>query len=431
MFRYTACWLAVWLVGVAMKWPTISGAMGWRHQLIMLTGLLGLAYMAGATVLALRMRWLECKLGGLDKVYTLHRRMGIAALVSLSLHWLFVEGGRWLVQAGILARSHRGIRAGQIAGEINWRAVAESIGEWAFYGFVIFAVISLYQPISYNRFRFVHKLAGLLFIAGAVHSVLLLDSGAAMSLFNGMVLLLVGVGCLGALISLTGRIGVNRKVAGKVESVRRYDEQVVYFSVRLQKRLDYQPGQFVYLDFKDGEPPHPFTVVSYSPEDNLVEFGVKKLGDYTSYLVQNLESGMELEVEGPYGCFAIPDKAHQVWVGAGIGITPFVSWLQAIAQGRSMLEKVTLYYCVPSKAQAYFLGILERLSAPLDLVDLKVMAFDQGEVLTAEQIAEHMTSKDYAVSFCGPQAFARELKQGLQQQGLPSDCFFNESFSMR
>jgi predicted ferric reductase len=31
-------------------------------------------------------------------------------------------------------------------------------------------------------------------------------------------------------------------------------------------------------------------------------------------------------VEGPYGCFDFEDgQPHQIWIGAGIGITPFVA----------------------------------------------------------------------------------------------------------
>lgn len=55
-------------------------------------------------------------------------------------------------------------------------------------------------------------------------------------------------------------------------------------------------------------------------------FIAKALGDHTRRLRETLKIGMPVTVEGPYGCFDFEDaQPRQIWVGAGIGITPFIA----------------------------------------------------------------------------------------------------------
>src|SRR3546814_11511077 len=59
-------------------------------------------------VLALRPRCTEHWLGGLDKMYRIHKWLGIAALVTAIVHWLWAKGPKWAVGWGWLERPSRG-----------------------------------------------------------------------------------------------------------------------------------------------------------------------------------------------------------------------------------------------------------------------------------------------------------------------------------
>ncbi|XOT96627.1 ferric reductase-like transmembrane domain-containing protein, partial [Alcaligenes pakistanensis] len=52
------------------------------------TGILALGTMTAIMVLALRPRRLEPWLGGMDKVYKLHKWLGIIAILLSLAHWL-------------------------------------------------------------------------------------------------------------------------------------------------------------------------------------------------------------------------------------------------------------------------------------------------------------------------------------------------------
>jgi hypothetical protein len=70
-----------------------------------------------------------------------------------------------------------------------------------------------------------------------------------------------------------------------------------------------------------------------TPNDPRITFITKALGDHTRTLHERLKAvGMPVTVEGPYGCFDFDDeKPRQIWVGAGIGITPFVARMKQLA----------------------------------------------------------------------------------------------------
>ncbi|MGM0583558.1 MAG: ferric reductase-like transmembrane domain-containing protein [Pseudomonadota bacterium] len=105
------------------------------------------AAMSLAVILSLRPRWPERWLGGLDKVYRLHKWLGIGGLVLAISHWLSVEAPKWAVGWGLVERPQRGPRAtieDPVAAFLSgYRGTAEEVGEWAFYAAVALIVVAL------------------------------------------------------------------------------------------------------------------------------------------------------------------------------------------------------------------------------------------------------------------------------------------------
>lgn len=105
-------------------------------------------------------------------------------------------------------------------------------------------------------------------------------------------------------------------------------------------------GQFAFVNFDDPEDAHPFTISSAWADDGLLTFTIKGLGDYTRALATSLV-GQGVVVEGPYGRFNfLGDHRLQIWIGGGVGITPFIARLNGLAhEGHS--ERIDLFYYAP------------------------------------------------------------------------------------
>ncbi|MGF1717599.1 ferredoxin reductase family protein [Photobacterium chitinilyticum] len=437
MLKFTLILVLLWSPALLMGYDEMGDFFFWRHQLTMLTGIIGLGYMSFAVLIAARFSWVESRLNGLDKGYALHKNLGIGATVVLVLHWLCVQSAKWLVQAGLLARPNGSRPA--IEG-VNWHHIASEIGEITFYIFLLFSVISLVQAISYKKFKFTHKIGGLLVIAGVIHTVLLLDWNSQSILMNIAIagVSVVGIWC--SYLSLTGKIGASNKSTGEVVSAERFkagteSNSVIRVGIKLDSTIHYKEGQFAYLNFHDGEAPHPFSILDYDEETQFIEFGIKDLGDYTHQMVNQLTVGQSVTVEGGYGYFQIPQQAMQVWVGAGIGIVPFISrlyWLERKASKENLkYKKIHLFYCVNSRKEAFFEKEILAILGQLDCIELEVLDADKGEFLSAEQIVSTTSSKEFDVSFCGPAAFGDSLRTDLASVGIGSERFHTEIFKMR
>ncbi len=163
-----------------------------------------------------------------------------------------------------------------------------------------------------------------------------------------------------------------------------------------------------------------------------VTFAIKALGDYTTRLQTELDAGRSVAVEGPYGCFDLQlgGKDEQVWIGAGIGVTPFIAWLQALQATPQHAPKATLYYCVNNAQEALFAEQLQHLTANLPSITLHLHYSDQQGHLCAEQALQAQSAKTQ-VWFCGPQGFADALQKGMQELGCPARNFHKEYFQMR
>jgi predicted ferric reductase len=441
MFRLTALITLLWLPSLLVGYEQFGDFFFWRSQLTMLTGVLGLGYMCVAVLLAARFKWVESVVNGLDKGYAIHKKLGIGALISLISHWAIVKSAHWLIQAELIARPHRG--GHPVIEGINWRSIAEQVGDISFKFFIIFSVISLVQAISYKKFKFTHKLGGILVLAGVFHAMFLLDWSAASVAMNLAISLLSLIGVWCSCLSLFGKIGQRNQSEGHVSAIEKFGQleergqalSVVRFSVNLDTTITYKEGQFAYLNFHDGEAPHPFSILNYDKQSNQIQFGIKALGDYTSELVNKLDVGQRVTVEGSYGKFQISDVEHQVWIGAGIGIIPFISrlyWLKnQQANQPNKYQKIDLFYCVNSKREAYFEKEMITILNHLSFVQLHLLDADNNQVLDGRQIEQEMSGKTYDVSFCGPESFGKQLQEYLKKAGLPEQSFHTEIFKMR
>jgi predicted ferric reductase len=84
---------------------SLTHVFAWRAVLLQYTGVLAIGVMALALVLAVRPVVFEPWLGGLDKMYRLHKWLGITALGASLAHWLLaVVPSHWWAWAGSGAR---------------------------------------------------------------------------------------------------------------------------------------------------------------------------------------------------------------------------------------------------------------------------------------------------------------------------------------
>jgi len=439
------------LAVVALLWliadPLVlqqTGFFPFRGSMVQLSGLLAMTCMSLAMILALRPQWPERWIGGLDKMYRLHKWLGIGGLVLAIVHWLWAQGPKWVAGFGWFQRPQRGPASDTSGIEQalrSWRGTAESVGEWAFYAAVILIAVALIKRIPYRLFYRTHSLLALAFLVLVFHSIILLKFAYWTSPLGVLMAALFAYGTWAAVIVLFRRIGADRKVAGTITSLN-YQPELHSLEGEigsLHGWPGHQPGQFAFVSAHDGEHAHPFTIAStWNPAEPRLTFIVKELGDYTRHLPEKLRIGQPVEVEGPYGCFTFDDdRSRQIWIGGGIGITPFIARMKQLAMDRKAYTNrpnslaIDLFHSTADYSEA----IMAKLRADAEAAGVHLHLFLDARdgLLTGERIRADVPDwKAASIWFCGPPGFGNALRADFARQGMPvEERFHQELFAMR
>jgi len=426
----------LWLWADAPAWYAMQGVFAWRNEMLQYTGVLGIGVMSVAMVLAIRPVALEHRLHGLDKMYRLHKWLGITGLVVAIAHWLWVEAPKWLVQAGWVARPVRGPRpapSADFAGFLqSQRGLAEGVGEWAFYASLVLIAIALVKYFPYRHFFKTHRWMAVVYLALVLHSVVLMRFSYWSTPLGVVMASLMLCGTVAAVISLFRRIGSRRKAVGVVGTLETLDGVgVSAVTVQLKSAWPgHQAGQFAFVSFDAREGPHPYTISSDWKDDGQLQFLIKALGDYTRTLTSTLKPGGVVEVEGPYGRFNFEGTSlRQIWIGGGIGITPFVARMKALAANPDGRE-VDLFHTTADVDEVALQKL--RDDARNAGVRLHILVDARDGRLTGDRLRTAVPDWRMAdVWFCGPTAFGDAIRHDLVSQGLPALNFHQELFAMR
>lgn len=427
----------LWWLTEQPDWAALPNFFAWRGVLMQYSGVLGMGVMSLAMLLAIRPVRLEPYLGGLDKMYRLHKWLGISGLVLSVSHWLLAVGPKWVIGWGWMARPVRGARPPLPddpiqAFLIGQRGLAESIGEWAFYAAAALMVLALLKRFPYRYFFKTHHLLAVTYLALVWHSVVLLTFDDWSGVMGPVMALLMLGGTVAAVRVLLGRVAARRQVAGEVVAITRHEAlDVVQVDIALQGHWGgHESGQFAFVTLHQGEGAHPYTISSAWVGDGKLSFIIKGLGDYTRTLADTVKLKDVVKVEGPYGRFNFQsNKTRQIWVGGGIGITPFISRMQALA--KSPENKPIDLFHTTTVYNEHAINLLNQ-DAQAARVRPHVLWDKRDGRLNAARIAQQVPDWRHAdIWFCGPAAFGQALKADFVAMGLDAGCFHQELFEMR
>ncbi len=399
------------LVAPFIWWSSIAQGRDGIALFSQYLGLGALIAMASSHLIATRWPGIETLFGPLDQSYRLHKWLGIGAMIAILLH-------------DTIDAEMRGL-----GNETALVELAETLGEISLYGLLILVVITIATFIPYHLWKWTHRFIGIFFLFGAFHYLFILKpfkNGDPLGIY---MLLVCGIGTL-AYIWTSAPRHLRPSKAYEISSVTPLANAVTVELTAKGRPLRHRAGQFAFFRFSGAgfNEPHPFTI-SRAPNDaGELRVTIAPLGDLTSRVAQSLTTGQAVQVDGPYGHFGRA-KGPQVWIGAGVGITPFVSLAQSLTADAA---PVTLIYCARDRESAAHLQELETLAASNPKFELIFWSSQERERLSATGLAAEITDLSHRkVLFCGPVQMRRELAKTLPKQGVSQKDFHYEEFEIR
>jgi predicted ferric reductase len=362
-------------------------------------------------LMATRARWVERIFGGLDKMYVVHRRSGMAAGVLLLLHFAMVP-------------RHPEFTIGKPMG---FAALVLIL-----LGVVFAAAPPMKRKIPYHKWVGGHRLLGAVFIVGVAHALFVPTLISQLPLVRVYVFGMAFLGCASWVYRVFLFRFFHPWLAYTVTYVREWGQSMVEIRMAPEgRRLEHDAGQFAFFKFADHSPTesHPFTIAS-APAERELRIVVKALGDFTSELAGEVRTGDAVRVEGPYG--HLTDKHcksdAQVWLAGGIGITPFLARAQAL-NGRA--GNVKLFWSVQSPEEAHYDEELAAIAAGNSHFNYVLWNSNERGFLSVASAGGRDALEGKEVVVCGPVAMRDSLSTQLRANGIKPGRIHYEEFRFR
>ena len=164
-------------------------------------------------------------------------------------------------------------------------------------------------------------------------------------------------------------------------------------------------------------------------------------GLMSAHIHRELKVGDVVALRSPSGTFTIPRKSRQpiVMFAGGIGITPFISYLESIKHPGEDAPPCWLFYAnLNSRTHAFrqriaelkemlpLLTVVNCYAQPLD--ELAGRDFQMQGYLTGHVVDQDLIERRARFYFCGPEPMMNAITAGLEERGVPPFDIFREVF---
>ncbi len=428
--------LAIW-IGSKIYFQDVF-EMTWPKYIAKAASLSAVILMCWSVILSARFRFVENWFGGLDRVYQAHKKIGKTAFLLILIHPIFLAVNK-LPSIELFIRNFWFLSI-----ENSTYNLGHNVGILAISLMTILIALSVYIKIPYHIWKKSHELFGLVLVLAIFHVLIVNQDVATYPLLSFWI---YGV-FIFTIYSLI-YIQILYKFFGPRFNYRISDIEVVDKSLELtmtpeNKIMDYHPGQFAYISFcnkKISREAHPYSI-SYSPQkDGQVKFGIKQLGDYTETLV-DLEIGNRAILYGPYGKFGdkfVNSNKDCVFVGGGIGITPFLGMWDYKLANSDFKPAVDVFYVVGESLEGSFdndmqkIAIKNKYENNVTHSDCSYELYESNKngYITADYIiGKTGNSKDKLFFMCGPRVMCDGLINDLKKHGVRNSQIIMEDFNI-
>jgi len=397
------------------------------RDLGVITALLGTVNLSLNYVLSARYKFIDKYIISLDKMYLVHAFLGIWAYLLILLHPLFL-GFRVL-------DSNENLFVDFFVPSADM-SLGRNLGIFGFWLLTILILITGARKLPYNIWAIIHSFIGIPLLMGAAHALLVgttLNESSISQVWLAF-WIIFGVWSYIYKVFLFHLLGpsFNFRVANINETEELFE---ITLENKSNRRFKFNAGQFAFVTFLNKmtlNESHPYSMVS-SPTDPNVKFSIKKLGDWSSSL-GHLKEGDRVLVAGPYGHFTaerVRQCGKQVWIGGGIGITPFISKIKYEKDNPSC-DQIYVIYSDNNLEQAVYRDEIEREGANALNLYTKIHLSDTEGYLNLEYIRDFAGGfEDTVFLMCGPNQMKNALKEALIKSGVSKDDIVFEEFEFK
>ena len=208
------------------------------------------------------------------------------------------------------------------------------------------------------------------------------------------------------------------------------------FSTYFFKNLDYKPGQYLMLELDVEDPEgntRPLSIAS-SPTEDFVLISTKIRETPFKQKLVTLKAGDKVKAMGPMGNFLLKEDAKDiVFLGGGIGITPFRDMIK-YATDKKLPIKMTLLYSNKTPSDICYKDewpLFEEQNLNLKVVHTITddTSWEGRKGRINEPLIREFSSENTLFYICGPPAMVAGLFELLKIMNVPISNIKMEKFA--
>ncbi|WP_397545603.1 molybdopterin-dependent oxidoreductase [Saccharopolyspora rosea] len=193
---------------------------------------------------------------------------------------------------------------------------------------------------------------------------------------------------------------------------------------------EFRPGQHVAVRAPELGAQRAYSLIG-APGSGLLRIAVKNIGGRMSAHLHDSAPDV-LELRAPTGVFTPPVRGDRpvLCIGGGIGVTPFLGYLETLARERTSPPRVQIVYTRRrAPGPAPLADRLGELARQLPAVSVHEHLTGQGTGrFTADELDADLLAARPLVYLCGPAALMAELTDQLVARGVPRFDVVTEEF---
>lgn len=385
-----------------------------------LFSLIGTLLLCFTFVLGSRARFLEAVFGGLDKVIKIHHMLGGISFVLLLHHPLFLAVQ--VLPNYALASKYLFFSSNAIY----------NYGVMALYGMILLLLLTLVIRLPYDVWIRTHDMFGIVLFFASLHIFFISSDVSRYLPLRIWMFVNLSIAAFFYIYKIFLYKWFGPRYGYSVEKVNQVGEVLEIYLTPDNESVKFKPGQFGFVSFEKeglGEE-HPFSFSS-SPDDSIIRFSVKILGDYTLKL-KHLTIGDKCSVWGAYGKFyyGFDSKNDVVCIAGGIGITPFVS-LITYELNHIKDRKIYLFYSTRIENDAVYHDYFVEMQSKLPNL-IYCPNFGSNNRLNCEIILKETNNfLNKLFYICGPTPMMHGLANLLKLNGVKTKNIIFEDFNFK
>ena len=229
-----------------------------------------------------------------------------------------------------------------------------------------------------------------------------------------------------------------QKIVAIITTINELDKEVKEFTFAFKDpaKVAYKAGQFILVKLKGHEKMfRAYSIASYNEDDRKLSVIIKKVakGYGTENIFEHFREGDTVELEGPMGeeLVVARDVKKVLFIGNGIGMTPFIPLTKDTLLHRKEIEQVTFVHGQRREKDFYYQDYFLELEKSYQRFDYLPIASRPEKVETMKGYVmdgiKNLNLEDHHVYMCGSPRMIRDTMNLLLEKGVPKERIFYES----